>query len=128
MPTEHHKDFRPGTVRSVLGRVVSLVLVRAEILTIEAQEHKIALVRQLIWVAAASAFMLVGLMAGMLFLALVMPASVRVAVLGALALGFILLSGLSLWQLKRRFDHQPAPFQLTLSELQKDWEVLSGKD
>jgi len=119
---------RPGTVRSVLGRISSLALVRAELFGLEAQEHKIALVNQLVIVAIAFACLLVGLMAGMLFLALAMPPAWRTTILGCLSLGFILLAGLALWQLKRRFDRQPAPFALTLTELQKDWDALSGKD
>jgi uncharacterized membrane protein YqjE len=128
MATESNHAPRPGTLRSVLGRIVSLLLVRAELLSIEAQEHKIALVNNLVIVAAAFACMLVGLMAGMLFLTLIMPPAWRVPVLGCLALGFVMLAAFALWRLKRRFDQQKSPFSQTLSELQKDWEVVSGKD
>jgi len=119
---------RPGTLRSLLGRIVALILLRAEIFSLEAQEHKTALVYNLAIATAAFSLLLLGLFAALLFIALATPTLWRTTVLGGIALTLLLLAGTILWRLKRRLECQSAPFALTLSEVQKDWDALNGKD
>lgn len=119
---------RPGTLRSLLGRIVSLILVRAEIFSLEAHEQKIAVVCNLGIAALAFGAGLVGILTGILFVAVLTPPAMRATVLGVIALGFILLALAAIVLLKRRLNNQTTPFALTLSEVQKDWDALHRKD
>jgi uncharacterized membrane protein YqjE len=117
---------KPGSLRSLLGRVVSLVLVRAELFSVEAQEHKAALIYNLGLATAAFGALLLGLLSTVLLIAVLTPPAWRVLVLAVIALGFILLALLALWRLKNRLENQGAPFSLTLGEVQKDWDALNS--
>jgi len=118
---------RPGSLRSILGGLVSLLLTRAELLGLEAQEQKEALLFNVLAGVAALIALLVGLQALLLFIMVLSPEPWRALVLGLLALVFLLGGVLALYQMRRRLHRQPAPFSATLSEVRKDWESLNGK-
>ncbi|TDR73858.1 phage holin family protein [Paludibacterium purpuratum] len=115
---------RPGTIRSLLGRFVSLALVRAELFSIEAQEQKEALLGQLMLGFLAFCALLFAMMAGLLFVVAVTPASARPWVLGGLALSGLLGCLLLLWRLAVRLQRQPPAFATTLTEIRKDCQSV----
>jgi uncharacterized membrane protein YqjE len=108
----------------LLGRFVSLVLVRAELFSIEAREQKEALLGQLILCFFAFCALLFAMLAGLLFVVAVTPASARPFVLGGLALVGLLTCLALLWRLAVRIRQQPAAFASTLSEVRKDCQTL----
>ncbi|MBV8046538.1 MAG: phage holin family protein [Paludibacterium sp.] len=115
---------RPGTLRALLGRFISLALVRAELFSIEAREQKEMLLGQLALGFLAFFALLVALMAGLLFVVVITPVGARPLVLGGIALGALLICLALLWRLVMRLRNQPPAFDVTLTEIRKDCQTL----
>ncbi|HJV07120.1 MAG TPA: phage holin family protein [Chromobacteriaceae bacterium] len=118
---------RPGTLRSFIGGVFSLLLTRAELLSLEAEEQKDRLLATLLLGGLALVCLLLGLMAMLLVIVLVTPASSRPLVLGLMASGLLGSGGLALLWLRWQLRRQASPFACTLSEVRKDWDALNGR-
>ncbi|OWY38773.1 hypothetical protein CEK28_11835 [Xenophilus sp. AP218F] len=115
---------RPGSLRSFAGGVVSLLLTRAELLSLEAQELKDDIVGNLFIGMLALVLLGVGLIAGVLLLWVLTPPAWKAWIMGALA-AVLLGSALALlWNLRQRLRRQPQPFAVTLQETRKDWAAL----
>ncbi|MDN0081457.1 phage holin family protein [Crenobacter sp. SG2305] len=125
--TDNAQQPRPGSLRSVLGGLVSLLLTRAELFGLEAQEQKEALLFDVLTGVAALVAFLVGLQALLLFIMVLSPEPWRALVLGLLAVVFLLGGTFALFWMRRRLHSQPAPFSVTLNEVRKDWEILNEK-
>lgn len=115
---------RPGTLRSFAGGLASLLLTRAELLALEAQELKDEIVGNLLQGMLGLVLLGCGLIAAVLALWALTPQEWRIAVMTSLALllcggGIALLLGL-----RRRLRRQAAPFSTTLEEIRKDWTAL----
>jgi uncharacterized membrane protein YqjE len=124
---DHTSQPRPGSLRSILGGFVSLLLTRAELFGLEAQEQKEALLYNMLAGVAALVALLVGLQALLLFIMVLSPEPWRALVLGLLALFFLAGGAIALLRMRRRLHQQPAPFSATLSEVRKDWDSLNEK-
>ena len=127
MPSSRHDAPRPGSLRSFIGGVFSLLLTRAELLALEAEEQKDRLLAALFLGGLALVLLLIGLLAALLLVAVLTPEAVRPWLLG----GFMLIGlggGLALLARLRRqaHDSQP-PFAATFAEVRKDWDSLSGR-
>lgn len=119
----------PGVVgfRALFSGLVALLGTRAELLGIEAQEWQERALGHLLVGVAALAATQIGLVALLLFVMVAAPLPWRALVLGALTLCFLLLA-LALWcWLRYRLSAAVSPFSLTLAEIRKDWQALSGK-
>ncbi|MDN0075475.1 phage holin family protein [Crenobacter sp. SG2303] len=125
--TDNAQQPRPGSLRSILGGLVSLLLTRAELFGLEAQEQKEALLFDVLTGVAALIAFLVGLQALLLFIMVLSPEPWRALVLGLLAVVFLLGGTFALYRMRRRLHSQPAPFSVTLNEVRKDWEILNEK-
>lgn len=117
-----------GRLRSLLSGLVTLTLTRVELLGIEAQELQVRVIGHLLVGVAALVAAQIGLVALLLFVMVAAPLPWRALLLGGLTLLFM-LSALGLWcWLRYRLTATTAPFSLTLSEVRKDWQVISGKE
>lgn len=127
MSANSSRPPRPGSLRSLLGGVFSLLLTRIELLVLEADEQKDALLFSLLLGGLALILILVGLLSALLLVLVLTPDSWRPLLLGGLMLcstgGGVAL----LWQLRQRARRSPSPFTDTLTEVRKDWDSLSGK-
>lgn len=126
--TEAARPFRPGSLRSILTGVLSLLQNRAQLASLEAQEQLERLIGHVVLALLAVVSALIGFIALLLFLAVALPPPWRVAVLGAIALLFALFTLTCLLCLAWRLKHAPQAFTLTRAELQKDWRLLSNKE
>ncbi|MEO9386560.1 phage holin family protein [Chromobacterium phragmitis] len=115
---------RPGTLRSFAGGLASLLLTRAELAALEAQELKDEIVGNLLQGMLGMVLLGCGLIAAVLALWALTPAPWRIAVMAGLAL-LLCGGGLTLLlALRRRLRRQAPPFSATLEETRKDWAVL----
>jgi len=119
---------RPGTLRSLFEGVVALLFTRAELLHIELEEQQERLVGNVVLVASALILLFAAIVALLLFVLLVLPPQHRALAMGLFAASFLATSGILLVILKRRVETAPKPLALTLGELKKDWQAVSGKD
>ncbi|WP_199155129.1 phage holin family protein [Chromobacterium sp. ASV23] len=115
---------RPGTLRSFVNGIVSLLLTRAELLSLEAQELKDDVVGNLLQGMLGLVLLGCGLIAAVLALWALTPAPWRLAVMAGLALLFCGAGAILLLGLRRKMRHQAAPFATTLEEMRKDWAAL----
>jgi uncharacterized membrane protein YqjE len=119
---------RPGTLRSLLGLLTSLIQVRSELFSMEAQEQKQTLISNLLIALLSVGCLLLGLIAALIFITLISPPEWRPLLLGSISLILIIGAGIALWHLMRRLESQPAPFSLTITEVRKDLDALLSKD
>lgn len=119
---------RPGSLRSFAGGVASLLLTRAELLSLEAQELKDDIIGSLFTGMLALILIAVGLTAGLLLVWTLTPPTLRAWVLAVCTLSFC---GAGAWlgfSLRRRLRDQGPAFATTLEEVRKDWAALGGGD
>lgn len=118
---------RPGSIRSLMGGVFSLLLTRLELFLLEAEEQKDSLLLTLLLGGLALILLLLALLCGLLLILVLIPESSRAMVLGGLTL-LSLAGGLGLlWHIRQRAQRSAAPFTDTLTEVRKDWDSLSGR-
>jgi uncharacterized membrane protein YqjE len=126
--TDTARPYRPGSLRSLLTGVLSLLLNRAQLAELEAQEHWHRLLSYALLAGITLLSAVVALVALLLFLAVILPPAWRAPVLAGTALLFCLIAAASLWRLAWRLAHAPVAFAATRAELQKDWQLLSNKE
>ena len=97
---------------------------RAELFAVELQEEKLRAIRLLLWVAAAIALGVAGLLVAIGGLALFFWELAGYWGLAGLAAGALGLAAIILWIIHRRITHGPAPFAGTVAEFRKDAECL----
>lgn len=112
----------------MLEGLVALLLTRAELLRIEAEEQQERLVTHIVLVASALILVFAAIVATLLFVLLVLPPEHRALAMGLFALSFVGAALAILAVLKRKIETASKPFALTLAEVKKDWQALSGKD
>ena len=127
MSANSSRSPRPGSLRSLLGGVFSLLLTRLELFLLEAEEQKDALLFSLLLGGLALILLLVGLLSAILLVLVLTPANYRPLLLGGLMLCSIGGGLALLWQLRQRAQRSASPFTDTLTEVRKDWDSLSGK-
>lgn len=114
-------------VRGVASDAVRIVRTRIELLTIEFQEEKARIVRQVL-VASATLFLaFFGMLLALLWLVLALPEEYRHRVLGLLGLAFLLGAGGCAWWLTKKHKGS-TPFASTIRTLTRDEAALKGGD
>ena len=116
------------STRRLGNSLVGLLQTRAELFAVEVQEEKLRAVRLLVWVAAAIALGVAGLLVAIGGLALLVWEMAGYWGLAGLAAGAIGLAAIILWIIHRRVTHGPAPFAGTVAEFRKDAECLRQKE
>ncbi|WP_047248755.1 phage holin family protein [Chromobacterium subtsugae] len=122
--SEPTRPPRPGTLRSFANGAAALLLTRAELMALEAQEWKDDIVGNLLQGMLGVVLLGCGLIAAVLALWALTPAEWRLAVMAGLALLLIGAGAALLLSLRRKLREQPAPFAVTLEEARKDWAAL----
>ena len=119
---------RPASLHALLQGLGALLLTRAELARIEWQEQQERLLLQMLLLGVGIVLLLAALIAGLLFIALMTAPEWRVTVMGVLTL-LLAASGLGvlLWT-QARAARAPRAFALTLQEVRKDCQALSGRD
>jgi len=113
-------------VRGVASDAVRIVRTRLELLSIEFQEEKERIVRQ-VFVASAALFLaMFGVLLALAWLVLALPAEYRQGALGALCLLFLAGAGGCYYSLTRKRSR--LPFASTLGTLARDEVALKGGD
>ncbi|OHX13163.1 phage holin family protein [Chromobacterium sphagni] len=126
--SEKQHSHHPGSLSSFADGVVSLLLTRAELLTLEAQELKDEILANLFSGMLALILLAIGLLATLFLLWILTPVAFKAWAMASMALLFIGGSLLLLWQLRRRLLRQGPAFALTIQELRKDWGAMSGQE
>ena len=126
MATTSSRNPRPGSPRSFLGRLISLILVRAELFSLEVEEHKEALIGQIVLALFAFAALFTALLSALLLIALLTPAAARPLLFGIITVVALCAGLLAVLALRRKLRRQTAPFALTLGEVRKDLQTLLG--
>lgn len=114
-------------VRGFLDTLAQLLFTRAELFSLEAQEHKEQLVHTMLLGGVALVCFLLAGVAVLLTLFAVLPPEWRGWLLAAVAVCLLLSSLWLLQRLSAHLRHTPPPFHDSLRELRRDWDVLSGK-
>jgi len=104
--------------------ILGLAQNRFELFTVELQEEKLRAINLLIWLAAAVALGIAGVLVLVAVLALVLWEIA--GYLGLVGLGLISLFAAVgiLWSLHCRLQTSPTPFSTTIEEFKKDRECL----
>lgn len=105
--------------------LLSILVTRVELFALEASEEKSELVKILVWVGAALFFAALALIV-LTFLVILLFWQTEWRYWG-FGLVILLYAGISLYfarKLMRRLVYGPVPFQATLEELRKDWQLV----
>ena len=112
------------SIRRLGSSLAGLLQTRAELFAVELQEEKLRAIRLLVWISAAIALGVAGLLVAIIGLALFLwelAGYWGIAGLAAIVLG---LAAIILWNIHRRISRSPAPFAGTVAEFRKDAECL----
>lgn len=118
--------FEP--LRRAVDSLLGLIQTRFELFTVELQEEKLRAVKLLIWVVAALALGVAGLLIGLGALALFLWQIAGYAGVVGLALAALAAAAGMLWVIRRQLRSGPLPFNQTIAEFKKDRECLRKKD
>ncbi|QJR09201.1 hypothetical protein DSM104443_00238 [Usitatibacter rugosus] len=113
-------------VRGVAADALRIVRTRLELLSIEFQEEKERIVRQMLVASAALFFAVFGVMLALVWLVLALPEEYRQSALGVLCLLFLAGAGGCWFSLSRKRTR--IPFASTLGTLARDEAALKGGD
>jgi uncharacterized membrane protein YqjE len=113
-----------ASVRRVGSSLLALLQNRVQLFAVEWQEEKLRALRLLLWLTAALALGIAGLLVAVGVLALFLWK--QAGYTGVIGLALVLLGGaaLLLWQLRRRILQEPEPFATTVAEIGKDLACL----
>lgn len=115
---------KAGSLRSIISRLSALILVRAELFTMEAEEQKNRLLHNFLLTGMALLALLFAMISGLILVVALTPPALRVTVFAILTLASLAICLLLFWRIKRRISQQAHPFSLTLSEVRKDCRLL----
>lgn len=103
-----------------------MVRTRLELLSIEFQEEKERIVRQVLVASAALLFAVFGVLLALAWLVLALPEDSRQGALGVLCLLFLVGAGICYFSLSRKRTR--GPFASTIGTLARDEAALRGGD
>lgn len=106
--------------RQVLADVLDIGRTRLELATVEIEEERLRLAQLLLGATLTLFLLLVAVLLGSAWLVLWCPPEHRVALLGALAGGFLAASGAVGWRWRQLAHNKPPLLHATLAELQRD--------
>ncbi len=124
--TEPGPDGPAKAFRRMAGTILAILQNRLELVGVELHESKLRFIQALV-LALAVCFLAA---MAVVFLSLTIVAvfwEYRIYVLSALAVAFLLGTGILVLSLKKRIREWPSPFGSTIHELQKDRECLSPR-
>lgn len=112
------------SVRRLGTSLLDLLHTRSELFAVELQEEKVRALRMVVWIAAAIAVGVSGLMIAMGALALWVWEAAGYWGLAGLAAGALGAAALILWSVHRNIANGPTPFAGTVAEFRKDAACL----
>ncbi len=115
-----------GSVRRFLRTGIDLLQTRLAILSTEIAEERFRLVRLVMVVVGVLFFLQAGAFLGLLYVVLAVGDEHRVAAIGIVALGMLMLAAAGALWLRWWLKHRPPMFATTIAELRKDRERLKG--
>ena len=113
-----------GDVRGIASGGVRMLRTRLELLSIEVQQEKAKVARQLVVASATIFFLSFGMMLAILWIVVFLPEGLRAPVLGILCLGFLVAGAVGAWWLREPASEPP--FSGTLAVLRADEQALAG--
>jgi uncharacterized membrane protein YqjE len=116
------------SVRRLGKSLLDLLHTRTELFSIELQEEKVRALRLVLWVAAAIAVGVSGLLIAMGALALWAWAAAGYWGLVGLAIGALGAAAVILWGVHRNITNGPEPFAGTVAEFKKDAACLRQRE
>ena len=117
-----------GSLRRLLGTVLEIAQTRLELLSAEVEREKLRIFDSMVWAALALLFIGLGLLLLAALVVMLAPASMRLLVLGMLALGCL---GLGTWLVQRatqRLRTPAGPLAAARDELARDRAALNLPD
>lgn len=125
-------DQNPGSwfdgLRRAGDALLGLAQTRFELFTVELQEEKLRAIKLLIWLGAALALGIAGLLLVLGALAVFIWQLAGYAGLIVLALVVLACAAAIIWCIHRQVRKGPLPFNQTVAEFKKDREWLRKKD
>ncbi len=112
------------SVRRLGKSLLDLLHTRSELFAIELQEEKVRALKLVLWIAAAIAVGVSGLLVAMGALALWVWEAAGYWGLVGLAVGALGAAALILWSVHRKITNGPSPFAGTVAEFRKDAACL----
>lgn len=109
-----------GSLRALCDGLLASGARRLELFSLELQEEKIRLIQVFIWISAVVVSGVMAVTFASLALVYVFWESARLAVLGGLALFYVVACLTVVVAFRRYLKRQPAPFDATLEEFGKD--------
>jgi uncharacterized membrane protein YqjE len=112
------------SVRRLGDSLLDLLRTRTELFSIELQEEKVRALKVILWIAAAIAVGMSGLLIAMGAVALLVWETAGywgLIGLSAVALG---VAALILWRVQQKMENGPSPFASTIAEFRKDAACL----
>lgn len=109
-----------GSLKALCDGLLASGVRRLELFSLELQEEKIRLIQVFIWISAVVVSGVMAITFASLALVYVFWDSARLAVLGGLALFYLVACVSVIVAFRRYLKRQPAPFDATLEEFGKD--------
>lgn len=117
-----------NSIRRLLGTTLDLLQVRLELLGTEVESAKRKLVGGLLWAGLGLLTLVIGLLLVCAFIMILFWEDYRLVSTGLLALFFLMVGSLCLYQSRRRLRSPGGIFAASLEELARDRAALhSGK-
>ncbi|APV48924.1 hypothetical protein BWI17_04030 [Betaproteobacteria bacterium GR16-43] len=113
-------------VRGIASDAVRIVRTRLELLSIEFQEEKARVVRQVLVASGALFFSFFGMLLALAWLVLALPVEYRQAVIGCVGLAFLAAAASCAFWLSRNGGR--TPFASTIDTLIRDEAAFRGGD
>ena len=113
-----------ASLKGLAGTVLTLLQVRLELLSVEAQEEVVRVVGLLLYGVVAVIFLALGLGFLAILITVALWETQRLLALGVFATLFLSLGGVAAWQAYQRGRRGSALFAASLAELRQDREQL----
>ena len=114
------------SLRQLITQLISLLQVRIELLTTELSGELRRLAVILIWAAVGLLFAFLALLMIITTVIVAFWDTNRLLAVGLVALLFVVLAGLAVWQVLRRVRNGPPLLEGTLAELRRDRAALDA--
>lgn len=113
-----------GSLKALAGTVLTLLQVRLELLSVEAQEEVVRVIGLLLYGAAAVIFLALGLGFVAILITVALWETQRLLALAVFATLFLALGGVSAWLAYQRARRGSVLFAASLAELRQDRDQL----
>jgi uncharacterized membrane protein YqjE len=117
-----------GSLRGFADGLIGSVHDRFELLSMELQEEKNRLIQIFIWISAIVFLAMLAVVFASFALVVLFWETARGAVIGGLAVAYIVGLAVAVIGFKRFLKRQPKPFAATLSELREDRACIQAEN